>query len=67
MSWSALFDHTHIVKGVQVDADIELQCRKCKTLFLTMNAYYIGYSEDTHHDTNNNLISNELFHSVLRI
>ena len=44
MSWSALFDRTHILKGVPVDADIELQCRKCKTLFHTKNAYYIGYS-----------------------
>jgi phage FluMu protein Com len=44
MSWSALFDRTHILKEVPVDADIELQCRKCKTLFHTKNAYYIGYS-----------------------
>ena len=44
MSWSPLFDRTHIVKGVPVDAEIELQCRKCQTLFHTMNAYYIGYS-----------------------
>ncbi len=45
MTWSALFDRTHILKGVPVDADIELQCRRCKTLFRTRNAYYIGYSE----------------------
>ena len=45
MAWSALFDHTHIVKGVPVDADIELRCKKCRTLFYTRNAYYIGYSE----------------------
>lgn len=45
MSWSPLFDRTHILKGVPVDAEIELQCRRCKTLFRTMNAYYIGYSE----------------------
>ena len=45
MSWSALFDRTHILKGVPVDAEIELQCRRCRTLFRTMNAYYIGYSE----------------------
>ncbi len=45
MVWSSLFDHTHILKGVPVDADIELQCRICKTLFRTMNAYYIGYAE----------------------
>jgi uncharacterized C2H2 Zn-finger protein len=44
MSWSPLFDRTHIVKVVPVDAEIELQCRKCQTLFHTMNAYYIGYS-----------------------
>ena len=44
MSWSALFDSTHIVKGVPVDADIELQCRLCRTYFYTSNAYYIGYS-----------------------
>ena len=44
MPWTALFDRTHIVKGVPVDAEIELQCRKCQTLFHTMNAYYIGYS-----------------------
>lgn len=45
MGWSALFDQTHIIKGVPVDAQIELQCKKCKTLFYTTNAYYIGYSE----------------------
>ena len=45
MAWSSLFDHTHILKGVTVDAEIELQCRRCRTLFRTMNAYYIGYSE----------------------
>ena len=45
MSWSALFDRTHILKGVPVDADIELKCRKCKTLFHTRNTYYIGYSD----------------------
>ncbi len=45
MTWSALFDRTHILKGVPVDADIELQCRRCKTLFRTRNIYYIGYSE----------------------
>ena len=44
MSWSALFDRTHILKGVPVDADIELQCNKCKTFFHTRNAYYVGYS-----------------------
>jgi phage FluMu protein Com len=44
LSWSALFDRTHILKEVPVDANIELQCRKCKTLFHTKNAYYIGYS-----------------------
>ncbi len=27
MSWTALFDRAHIVKGVPVDAEIELQCR----------------------------------------
>ena len=45
MSWSALFDSTHIVKGVPVDADIELECRLCRTYFYTANAYYIGYSD----------------------
>ena len=50
MSWSALFDRTHILKGVPVDADIELQCRKCKTLFRTKNAYYIGYSDISYAD-----------------
>ncbi len=45
MTWSALFDRTHTLKGVPVDADIELQCRKCKTLFRTRNAYHTGYSE----------------------
>ena len=45
MSWSALFDRTHILKGVPVDSEIELQCKRCRTLFRTMNAYYIGYSE----------------------
>ena len=40
MSRSALFDRTNILKGVPVDADIELQCRKCKALFRTMYAYY---------------------------
>ncbi len=44
MTRSPLFDRTHIVKGVPVDAEIELQCRKCQTLFHTMNAFYIGYS-----------------------
>ncbi len=44
MSRSALFDRTHILKGVPVDADIELQCRKCKAFSRTRNAYYIGYS-----------------------
>ncbi len=44
MSWSPLFNRTHILKGVPVDAEIELQCKKCKTLFHTLNAYYIGYS-----------------------
>lgn len=44
MSLSALFDRTHILKGVPIDADIELQCRRCKTLFRTRNAYYTGYS-----------------------
>ena len=33
MAWSALFDHTHIVKGVPVDAEIELRCSKCGTRF----------------------------------
>jgi len=50
MSWSALFDRTHILKGVPVDADIELQCRKCKTFFRTRNAYYIGYSDINYAD-----------------
>lgn len=50
MSWSALFDRTHILKDVPVDADIELQCRKCKTLFRTRNAYYIGYSAISYAD-----------------
>ena len=45
MAWSPLFDRTHILKGVPVDAEIELQCKRCKTLFSTMNAYHIGYSE----------------------
>lgn len=45
VSWSALFDKTHILKGVPADAEIELKCKKCKTLFRTLNAYYIGYSE----------------------
>ncbi len=45
MTWSALFDRTHILKGVPVDADIELQCKTCKTYFYTINAYYIGYAE----------------------
>ena len=45
MSWSALFDNTHILKGVPVDADIELRCRKCNTLFRTTNTYHIGYSK----------------------
>ena len=45
MAWSSLFDHTHILKGVPVDAEIELQCRRCRTLFRTLNAYHIGYSE----------------------
>lgn len=45
MPWSPLFDNTHILKGVPVDADIELKCKNCKTLFRTLNAYYIGYSE----------------------
>ena len=45
MSWSAMFDETHILRGVPVDADIELKCRKCNTLFYTKNAYYVGYSE----------------------
>ena len=45
MSWSPLLDHTHLLKGVPVDADIELKCRRCGTLFKTKNAYYIGYSE----------------------
>lgn len=45
MSCSPLFDHTNILKGVPVDAEIELKCRKCKTRFSTLNAYYIGYSE----------------------
>ena len=51
-SWASLFDYSHIIEGVPVDADIELQCRKCKTLFRTMNAYYIGYSaiNYVHHD-----------------
>ena len=44
MSWSPHFDRTHIVKGVPVDAEIELQCRKCQTLFRTANAYHVGYS-----------------------
>ncbi len=50
MSWSALFDRTHILKGTPVDADIELQCRKCKTFFHTRNAYYIGYSDISYAD-----------------
>jgi uncharacterized C2H2 Zn-finger protein len=45
MSWSPLFDRTHILKGVPVDADIELRCKRCRTLFKTKNAYHIGYSE----------------------
>ncbi len=45
MSWSALFDRTHILKEIPVDADIDLKCRKCKTLFHTKKAYYIGYLE----------------------
>ena len=45
MSWSTMFDRTHILRGVPVDADIELRCRLCRTLFKTKNAYYIGYSE----------------------
>ncbi len=44
-SWVSIFDYSHIVEGVPVDADIELQCRKCNTRFTTINAYYIGYSE----------------------
>lgn len=44
-SWTSLFDYSHILEGVPVDADIELKCRKCNTLFHTKNAYYIGYSE----------------------
>jgi len=35
MGWSALFDHTHIVKGVPVDAEIELQCRICISGYLS--------------------------------
>ncbi len=50
MSWSALFDRTHILKDVPVDADIELQCRKYKTLFHARNAYYIGYSAISYAD-----------------
>jgi len=45
MSWSPLFDRTHFLKGVPVDAEIELKCKKCRTRFRTLNAYYIGYSE----------------------
>ncbi len=45
MAWSALFDRTHILKGISVDAEIELQCRKCNTLFYTINVYYIGYAD----------------------
>jgi len=45
MSWTSLFDYSHLLEGVPVDAVIELQCRKCNTLFHTKNAYYIGYSE----------------------
>ena len=45
MSWSSLFDKSHILKGVPIDADIELQCRQCGILFKTRNAYHIGYSE----------------------
>jgi len=44
MGWSALFDQTHIVKGVPVDAEIELQCSVCGTHFRTANAYHVGYS-----------------------
>jgi len=43
-TWVSLFDYSHILEGAPVDADIELQCRKCKTLYFTKNAYYIGYS-----------------------
>jgi len=45
LSWSSLFDKSHILKGVPIDADIELQCRCCRSLFKTKNAYHIGYSE----------------------
>ncbi len=45
MSWSPLFDRTHILKGVPVDAEIELKCRRCNTLFKTKNAYHIGYAK----------------------
>jgi hypothetical protein len=44
MGWSALFDQTHIVKGVPVDAEIELKCSICDTRFRTANAYHVGYS-----------------------
>jgi uncharacterized C2H2 Zn-finger protein len=44
-SWASLFDYSHIVEGAPIDAEIELQCRQCKTLFLTKNCYYISYSE----------------------
>ncbi len=44
-SWVSLFDYSHIVEGVPIDAEIELQCRKCKTLFYTKNTYYIGYTD----------------------
>jgi uncharacterized C2H2 Zn-finger protein len=44
-SWTTLFDYSHILEGAPVDADIELECKKCKTLFYTKNAYYIGYSD----------------------
>ncbi len=50
MSWSALLDRAHILKGVPVDAEIELQCRKCRTLFRTKNAYYVGYSDISYAD-----------------
>ena len=44
-SWASIFDYTHIIEGAPVDADIELKCKRCNTLFYTKNAYYVGYSE----------------------
>ena len=44
MSWSALFDRTHIVKGFPVNAEIKLQCSKCGTRFRTTDAYHVDCS-----------------------